>query len=301
MRIFPSCRGGALLCFWLSLASAVCLCYGDEKKTVEVVGIGECADCAQNNFEPKQAFSGLHVTIDCKTPDGQFKTRGSGELDEEGKFKVSLPHELVKEGKLNEECYAQLHSSSAEPCPDHDGLESSKIVSKTIKTDDKHTFGLPGKLKFSPVTCASAFFWHHFRKNHPFFSPKTPEPQKPLPPPAPKKELPSPVPKKEPNPPKAKAPKKEFPPSVPKKNPCPPKIEKPLPPPVPVITKPLPPPVPVYKPKHPFFKHPFFKHLPPFPKFPQHPLFPKLPPFPGIYHKYFGHPKFGKVSVTQHP
>ena len=245
------------------------------------------------------SLSGLHVTIDCKTSKGHFKTRGSGELDEEGKFKVSLPKEILKEGKLNEECYAQLHSSSAEPCPAHDGLESSKIVSQTIKTNDKHTLGLAGKLKFSPVTCASAFFWHHFHKKHPFFSPKTPEPEvpkKPLPQPAPKKELPSPVPKKEPNPPNAKAPKKELPSPVPKKKPCP--IEKPHPNPVPVYKAP---PVPVYDPKHPFFKHPFHKHpffklLPPFPKIPQHPLFPKLPPFPWSFH-----PKFGKVPVTQHP
>ncbi|XP_062082249.1 proline-rich protein 4-like [Humulus lupulus] len=320
MRIFPCCRGGALLCFWLALALVVSFCYGDDDKTVEVVGNGECADCAQHSFDTKLAYSGLRVTIDCKTPGRQFKTRGSGELDEEGKFKVSLPNEILnKEGKLNEECYAQLHSSSDGPCPAHDGLESSKILSQTIKATtndnnndhDKHTFGLAkGKLKFSPITCASAFFWHHFHKKHPLCPPKTSDkpPQKPpLPTPAPKKELPSPVPKKKPDPPKEKGPKKEpCPPKankppkkeVPKKEPCPPKPEiKPLPAPtVPVYNKP---PVPVYKPKHPFFKHPFykhpfFKHLPPFPKFPYHPLFPKIPPF-------FDHPMFGKTPSTQNP
>ncbi|XP_030487478.2 proline-rich protein 4 [Cannabis sativa] len=316
----------ALLCFWVSLALVVSFCYGDDDKTVEVVGIGECADCSQHNFDTKLAFSGLRVTIDCKTPGGHFKTRGSGELDEEGKFKVSLPKDILdKESKLNEECYAQLHSSSYGPCPARDGLESSKILSQTIKppsTNDnndhnKHTFGLAkGKLKFSPITCASAFFWHHFHKKHPLCAPKTPEqaPQKPPPAPAPKKELPTPSPQKKPNPSKEKAPKKEpCPPKankppkkeVPKKKPCPPKPEiKPLPPSVPVYNKP---PTPVYyKPKHPFFKHPFykhpfykhpfFKHLPPFPKIPYHPLFPKLklPPF-------FDHPMFGKIPATQHP
>ncbi|KAK7834225.1 proline-rich protein 4 [Quercus suber] len=72
---------------------------------------------------------GLRVTIDCKPENGHFKTRGVGKLDE------------VKDGKLNEECYAQLHSASAAPCPTHNGLESSKVVFKS-KAKGKYTFGL---------------------------------------------------------------------------------------------------------------------------------------------------------------
>ncbi|KAL3597453.1 hypothetical protein D5086_009090 [Populus alba] len=160
MRILPLFRG-ALLCFYVSLIFAATFCYAGDK-TVEVVGTGECADCAESNIKTVHAFKGLRVTIDCKPENGEFKTRGFGELDEEGKFKVSLPSEVVKDGKLKEECYAQLHSASAAPCPSHDGLESSKIVLKS-KTDEKHTFGLAGKLKFSPVTCTSAFLWPHFK------------------------------------------------------------------------------------------------------------------------------------------
>ena len=104
--------------------------------------------------------TGLLVTIDCKLENGHLKTRGVGKLDEEGKFKVSIHRKIVKDGKLNEECYAQLHSASAAPCPTHNGLESLKVVFKS-KAKGKYTFGLVGKLKFSLVTCTSAFLWPH--------------------------------------------------------------------------------------------------------------------------------------------
>ncbi|KAG5239080.1 proline-rich protein [Salix suchowensis] len=155
MRIVPVFRG-ALLCFHVSLVFAAAFCYADDS-TVEVIGMGECADCAQSNVKTAHAFS---VTIDCKPGNGDFKTRGVGELDEEGKFRVSLPNDVVKDGRLKEECYAQLHSASAAPCPVQNGIESSKIVFKS-KTDEKHTFGLAGKLKFSPATCTSAILWPH--------------------------------------------------------------------------------------------------------------------------------------------
>ena len=99
---------------------------------------------------------GLRVTIDCKPENGHFKTRGVGKLNEERKFKVSVHHKIVKDGKLNEECYAQLHNASVAPFPVYNGLESSKVVFKS-KAKGKYTFGLAGKLRFSPVTCTSAF------------------------------------------------------------------------------------------------------------------------------------------------
>ncbi|KAH0977984.1 hypothetical protein GBA52_027703 [Prunus armeniaca] len=153
MKIFTLCQEALLQkCFLLSLLF-VSFCYA-EHKTVEVVGVGECTDCAKNSIKTSQAFSGLHVTIDCKPANGHFKTRGFGELNEEGKFMVSLPKEIVKEGddELKEECYAQLHSALAAPCAAHDGLESSKIVFKSKTSEGKQTFGVAGgKLKFSPV------------------------------------------------------------------------------------------------------------------------------------------------------
>ena len=71
--------------------------------------------------------AGLRVTIDCKPENGHLKTR-VGKLDEEGKFKVFIHCKILKDGKLSEECYAQLHSASAAPCPAHNVLESSKVV-----------------------------------------------------------------------------------------------------------------------------------------------------------------------------
>ncbi|KAK7827957.1 proline-rich protein 4 [Quercus suber] len=115
---------------------------------------------SNNNFVYNGA--GLRVTIDCKPENGHFKIRGVGKLDEEGKFKVFVRCKIVKDGKLNEECSAQLHSVSAAPCLAHNGLESSKVVFKS-KAKGKYTFGLVGKLKFSHVTCTSAFLWPHYK------------------------------------------------------------------------------------------------------------------------------------------
>ena len=75
---------------------------------------------------------------------------------------MSVHRKIVKDGKLNEVCYAQLYSASIAPCPAHNGLESSKVVFKS-KAKGKYTFGLAGKLKFSLVTCTSAFLWPHYK------------------------------------------------------------------------------------------------------------------------------------------
>ncbi|KAJ0009754.1 hypothetical protein Pint_34378 [Pistacia integerrima] len=300
MRILSASRE-ALLCFLVSLLFSASFCHGSsaDKTTTtslfEVVGSGECADCSDTNFKTSQAVSGLRVTIDCKPENGVFKTRGSGELDAEGKFTVSLPQEIVEDGKLKEECYAQLHSASAAPCPAHDGLESSKIVLKT-KTNGKHTFGLAGKLKFSPVTCTSAFLWPHYKypPKPPLF--KKPFPPKVLPPPVPYKPLPPPVPVVKPLPPPL--PVKKFPPKPKVLPPKPPVFKKPFPPkpkifpPKPPLFKPppipkvLPPPVPIYKPKPkpPIFVKPLPPPVPIYKPKPKPPIFvkPLPPPIPKV-------------------
>lgn len=56
MQVLPISRG-ALLCFWVSLLFSASFCHGSVQK-VEVVGIGECADCKQRNIKTSQAFSG---------------------------------------------------------------------------------------------------------------------------------------------------------------------------------------------------------------------------------------------------
>ncbi|THG20670.1 hypothetical protein TEA_002291 [Camellia sinensis var. sinensis] len=318
MRIQSLCRG-TLVGFWLVVLFATSFCYGGDKTVLEVVGIGECADCAESNIETSQAFSGLRVTIDCKPTNGEFKTRAAGELNEQGKFKVSLPKEIFEDGKLKEECYAQLHSASSAPCPTHSGLESSKIVFKSKTNDGKHTFTTTGKLKFSPVTCTSAFLWPHFQ--YPPLPKKPPCPEKPFPkfflppfppkvfppiykkplPPIPiyKKPLPPPVPiYQKPLPPPTPIYQKPLPPPVPiYQKPLPPPVpvyQKPLPPPTPIYQKPLPPPVPIYQkplpPPTPIYKKP---HLPP-----PIPIYQKpLPPPTPIYKKPLPPP----VPIYQKP
>lgn len=276
----------------LILLIAASFCYADQK-TVEVVGIGECVDCLQNNITNSHAVKGLKVTIDCKHGNGEMKTTGAGELDEEGRFRVEVPQELVENGKLKEECYARLHSASDILCPSSNGVESSKIAFVS-ESDGKHTFSPVAKLKFSPLTCTSAFLWPFPKKPFPKFFPENPFFKKPFP-------------------------------SIPKfKKPIPhvPIFKKPLPPHVPVYKKRLPhvpihkkhlPPVPIYKkplpphPHFPIFKKPFphpipvFKK-PPIPLYKPKPLpFPKFPPHPEFPPKFFHLPKFKDLPFFPHP
>lgn len=283
MQLFKE-RQGTLVCFWLlSLFFVVRGSNYENHRTVEVVGLGECGDCRQNNIKSSHAFSGLRVTVDCKSPHGHFRTRGVGALDEYGNFKVSLPQDMVEDGELKEDCYAQLHSASAEPCPSHG---NSKIVTKSISDDNKHTL-MPaaGKLRFSSALCTSEFFWHFFKhpnfpfppkdKENPPLPPKNNYPKDPLPPvPVYKKpptSTPSPVVKK-PCPPKEKTPSTPSP------------VYKPPTP----IYKPLPPPTPISEP--PPTMPPYFKFFPPFPFKKPCPPLPKMQP-----PKYFSyqHPWFG--------
>jgi len=46
----------------VSLLFAATFCYAGDK-TVEVVGTGECADCAESNIKTVHAFSGKHVFL----------------------------------------------------------------------------------------------------------------------------------------------------------------------------------------------------------------------------------------------
>ncbi|KAF8013564.1 hypothetical protein BT93_I1420 [Corymbia citriodora subsp. variegata] len=309
MRICP-----VLLCCLVPLLFAARFCQGDKEK-VEVVGVGECADCARNNIDAKQAFSGIRVSINCRTPKGEYKRRGVGELNEAGKFKVLLPPEILADGKSKEECHAQLHSATATPCPFYGSPKSSKIVFKSV-THRKRTYGLADKLKFSPATCASAFLWPYFKHplpfkppvkgfGHPLFPPKKlpPLPAKVFPP-IYKKPLPPLVPVYEkPLPPQIPFFDNPLPPPIPVDKkllfPFVPKFKKPLPRPMPIFKNPLPHPIPILKKPFkkpipqpfPIFKKPllppfpFFKPLPPFYKEPfpeippEQPKFKELPPF----------------------
>ncbi|VVB08546.1 unnamed protein product [Arabis nemorensis] len=314
MRILPGSRGVALCLLLVSVLCSAALSLGRE---VEVVGYAE-----SSKIMNPQTFSGLRVTIECKTADakGHFVTRGNGEIDEKGKFSLNIPHDIVgDDGTLKEACYAQLHSASGNPCPAHDGLEASKIMFLS-KSGDKHVFGLKQNLKFSPEVCISKLFWHmpKFPLPPPLKKPCPPKiklppvviPKKPYPPKivhkpsVPIYKPPVVIPKK-PCPPKSvhkpsvpiyKPPKKVLPPIykppvvvIPKK-PCPPKVSVPIyKPPVVVIPKKPCPPLPKLPPVVVIPKKPC-PPLPPFPKFP------KFPP------TYIPHPKFGKwPPFPSHP
>ncbi|KAF7810805.1 proline-rich protein 4-like [Senna tora] len=283
-------QGAVKFCFLVCVLFVVSsdICYGTEQqvhRTAEVVGIAECADCSQNDIKTIHAFSGLGVTIECKTENGHFKTRGGGELDDKGNFKITVPHEIVKNGELKEECYAQLHSASSAPCAAHDGLENSKIVVFNSKTSDQdhHKLTLKpfGTIKFSSVTCTSAFLWPFFnypplpklppltKFHHPLipklpplhFGHHFPFPHHKIFPPFPPKILPPPTPTYE-------------------KPPCPPTVPVYTPPPTPIYEKP--PPVPVYTPP----PTPIYEKPPPVPVYtpPPVPIYKKPPPTP-IYQK----------------
>ncbi|KAK9666835.1 hypothetical protein RND81_14G214800 [Saponaria officinalis] len=284
MRLLPfSCKTIPVV---LALLVAATVSYG-APETVEVALLGECTDCVQHNIEHSHAPKGLRVTIDCKSANGEVKTRGSGNLDEDGKFRVDFPKELVKDGKLKEECYAQLHGASNTPCPTFNELESSKLSILSKTSDGKQTFSPVTNLKFSPAICTSAFLWPHSPKKS---FPKIPFPhfKKPISfPPIWKKPFP-PIPKiKKPCPPLVPIFKKPVPPPVPVYyKPVPPPVPVYKPPPVPVYYKPVPPPVPVYKPPPvPVYYKPVPPTVPVY-KPPPVPVYykPVPPPVP-VYHK----------------
>ncbi|GMP64161.1 hypothetical protein CsSME_00025564 [Camellia sinensis var. sinensis] len=277
MLTLPFCRG-VFLGFWFFLLLAVTTCYGDNE-TAEVIGIVECAGCTQKNFKISQTFSGLHVTIDCKSTNGKLKTAGVSELDEEGKFTVSLPNGIAKNEELKEDCFAQLHSATGALCALHNDQEASNIIFKSV-ANGKQTFGLSGKLQFSPMTCVSAFLWPFFK--HPPLPhlphwPKLPHwPGIPIkyPPPQPEGSPPAPVYNKPLSPPPT------FPPQPQQEgSPPTPVYSKPLSPPPTFPPQPQPegsPPTPVYN--TPLSPPYYYKSPPPPVKSPPPPYYYKTPP-----------------------
>ncbi|KAM7257629.1 hypothetical protein ACFE04_013370 [Oxalis oulophora] len=286
MRILSIRQGALLVCFLVSLLTAAAIA---DENLVQVVGAGQCQDCVASNIKTTHAFSGIRVTIVCKGENGELATQGEGELDEQGKFKVSLPYNFVKDSKLKEKCSTQLSSASGKPCVASDGLK--------IKTsDNQQIFELTEKLKFSSQVCTSKFFWHHkhspFPKLPPF--PKYSHPKFTFPP-LPPKHFPH-IHKKPPTP--TPVYKKPCPPTPIYKKPLPPvPVLKPLPPipKVPIFHKPLPPipKIPIHKPLPPIPKIPIHKPLPPIPKIPIHKPLPPIPKIP--IHKPL--PPFPKISI----
>ncbi|WVZ58082.1 hypothetical protein U9M48_008390 [Paspalum notatum var. saurae] len=140
-----------------------------------VVGLAKCADCTRKNMKAEAAFNGLQVAVKCKNADGVFETKAHGEVGKSGTFSVPLAADLLGEdGELKQDCFAQLHSASNQPCP---GQEPSWIVRPTgdKQDDDKRTFvAVAGKMHYSSKDCASAFLCDPFHKKHMFHFHKKP-------------------------------------------------------------------------------------------------------------------------------
>lgn len=248
-----------------------------------------------------QNYAGLHVTIDCKLKEG-IKRIADGDVDEAGKFKIPLPEEIVKRVmNLKKDCYAQLHSAAAAPCPSHGGVEAAKIAFKS-QTGQKVIFAPAEALRFSTALCTSKLLWPYFgypplpkmdpwKKDWPkitfpplesfgnpwslpptYESKPKPKPEhkfKPLSPPF-SYNKPPPIPAYKPKPKEKPPVYKALPPPAPfykpPTKPIPPPFYKPTPK-TPVYNKPLPPTVPVYNkplpPTKPVYKPPVYKPLPP--------------------------------------
>ncbi|XP_072986449.1 proline-rich protein 2-like [Typha latifolia] len=266
--------------------------------TVVVIGATECLDCSAKNMKTEHASKGLYVVIKCKANTAKYEEKSVGKLDSAGKFSVKLPSDLLqKDGKLKQECFAELHSASNTPCPE----KPSELVFKS-KEKGRHTFATTvEKLPFSSATCTSVFLWpphnfppkpkwDHFHKHLPWHKPFF---KKPLPPP-------TPVPIYTPPMPEYKPPVSPvyIPPAPVYKTPVP--AYKP--PTAPVYKPPVPTPAVTYhkhptipsifkKPHSPFYHpHPIYKKpLPPFyhSKFPPIHGWPPLPPYsPHPWKKY---------------
>ncbi|KAG6401999.1 hypothetical protein SASPL_138867 [Salvia splendens] len=118
--------------------------------TFEVVGAMHCNDCINN----RNSSQGLEVVIRCNA--NEMRARGNGGVDESGKFNVTLSAETAEDSGDTDGCYAKLQSRSGAPCHIQAAQTASvKIISNSTINITRHT----AVIKFSPITCQSAFFW----------------------------------------------------------------------------------------------------------------------------------------------
>ncbi|RLN43197.1 uncharacterized protein C2845_PM01G44710 [Panicum miliaceum] len=136
-----------------------------------VVGLAKCADCTRKNMKAEAAFNGLKVAVKCKNAVGVFETKALGEVDKSGAFSVPLTADLLREdGELKQDCFAQLHSTTNQPCP---GQEPSWIVRPSSDDDKKKSFVQKTQ---NPETDPAKFKkLLPFIKKNPFFFPKFPK------------------------------------------------------------------------------------------------------------------------------
>ncbi|XP_057788511.1 pollen-specific leucine-rich repeat extensin-like protein 3 [Salvia miltiorrhiza] len=221
--------------------------------TVKVVGL---LHCIKNGSSCSNSSLGFEVMVRCKA--NEMMAQGNGGVDERGKFNVTLSAEIAGDSSATDGCYAKLQSRSGAPCH----IQAAQAASVKILTHSAATQAVnvsaPTVIKFSPITCQSAFFWPF--PNITFFgSPPPPAPEYTPPlenstPPQPSYNAPAPsLPPPEleaPSPSPALAPPPTY------RNPTNPTIRRPSPPPqapppqippptsTPVYSRPSPPPLP---------------------------------------------------------
>ncbi|TVU31314.1 hypothetical protein EJB05_22996 [Eragrostis curvula] len=145
------------------------LAHAAEPETASmVIGLAKCADCTRKNMNAEAVFKGLQVALKCKNAKGEFETKAVAKVDKSGAFSVPLTSDLLREdGEMKQDCFAQLHGASRQPCP---GQEPSWIVRPSSDDDGKkkNFIAVAGKMHYSSKECASAFLCDPFHKKHLF-------------------------------------------------------------------------------------------------------------------------------------
>ncbi|KAL3515021.1 hypothetical protein ACH5RR_021923 [Cinchona calisaya] len=167
MRVLVLFRRGGYLGFFLTILLALNLCYG---KNVQIHLFGsieftQCTTDVAKTWHPTS--SGARLTIECKSPDGNFRTLGEGGVDGKGNFEINfLEAEILKDcTQKNNECFLKLHSSAAgAPCPVRKAKRILVMIFKSID-NVKQTSAIKKWLKFSSNSCTAAIPWPFYNDN----------------------------------------------------------------------------------------------------------------------------------------
>ncbi|KAE8798940.1 proline-rich protein 4-like [Hordeum vulgare] len=225
---------GSRLALFGALALLLAVSFGAaEAAPAVVVGSVKCLDCSLDDVSAEDALKGLQVAIKCRSGAGEtYETQTVGRLDDNGAFSIPLQAGLLREdGRLDRDCFAQLHSAPGTPC---DGPAPPRIAPAKPSTQgvaDANTYlAVAEDTVFSPVACACKKKKKNFMVGPPPPPPPRPEPSygpptpTPTPTPTPSYGPPStpkpPAPEDDPKPFFHKHPKMKK--MMHKKKPCPP-------------------------------------------------------------------------------
>ncbi|XP_027162964.1 proline-rich extensin-like protein EPR1 [Coffea eugenioides] len=156
----PQFRREGWLGFYLTLLLALSLCHGKHVQ-VKIVGSTECARCTSDVVKTwHPTSSGARLAIECKSPDGNFRTLGKGDFDAKGNFEINF----LEADMRKKECYLKLHSSSGAPCPVQLAKRILAVMLKSID-NPKQTSATTPRLKFSSNSCIAAISRMSYESN----------------------------------------------------------------------------------------------------------------------------------------